>query len=154
MTLFVDLQLATTSHNLPPKQAFIDWVRAALRGAQYAQDIESAEVSIRIVDTDESQALNYQYRQKNNATNVLSFPTEFPPGVPIDFLGDLVICAPVVFQEATEQSKAPLAHWAHMVIHGTLHLLGFDHIDDKEAEQMESLETQLLESLGYPCPYY
>src|SRR5690606_12322097 len=102
---------------------------------------------------EESQALNLLYRGKDKPTNVLSFPCELPAGVDLPVLGDLVICQPVVNLEAAEQNKASEAHWAHMVIHGTLHLLGYDHEDDEEARVMESLETQLLTQLGYPRPY-
>ena len=84
---------------------------------------------------------------------MLSFPAEFPEGVDIPFIGDLIICAPVVEEEAHEQNKPLIAHWAHMVIHGTLHLLGYDHIEQDDADIMEGLETKLLQSLGYPCPY-
>jgi probable rRNA maturation factor len=105
----------------------------------------------------ESQELNHQYRGKNKPTNVLSFPFEIPEhlpeGVEIELLGDLIICAPVVEREAQEQNKALLAHWAHMTLHGCLHLLGYDHIEDKEAEEMESLEIEILQKMGFPNPY-
>ncbi len=143
----VDLQNASTS-SIPTQQDFLKWVSLACK-----QQKPNAEVSIRVVEKDESQALNKQYRGKNKPTNVLSFPAEFPEGVDIPFLGDLVICAPVVVNEATEQHKKIEAHWAHMVIHGTLHLLGYDHIEDSEAEEMEAIEAALLQKLGHPCPY-
>src|SRR5690606_500913 len=111
------------------------------------------ELSIRIVDRDEIQALNAQYRHKNTPTNVLSFPCELPPAVDVPLLGDIVICAQVVQEEAAAQHKAELSHWAHMVVHGTLHLLGYDHMDDAEANEMESLEIEILNTLGFANPY-
>ena len=153
MGVTVDLQLASDNiHLRATEQTFTHWVSTAIAAASNSAQAEK-EVSIRIVEPEESQQLNQHYRHKNKATNVLSFPAVFPEGVAIGFLGDLVICADIVEQEAKEQHKEPLAHWAHMVLHGTLHLLGYDHVDNKEAEIMESLEIQLLQSLGYPCPY-
>jgi len=143
----IGLQNAADSP-IPDQQDFLTWVGLACEPQK-----PNAEVSIRIVEKDESQALNKQYRGKDKPTNVLSFPTEFPEGVDIPFLGDLVICAPIVINEAAEQHKTIEAHWAHMVIHGTLHLLGYDHIEDIEAEKMEELETALLQKLGHKCPY-
>lgn len=138
--------------NAPEAQSFQDWVTTTLQGR-----VEHASVAIRIVDEVESQSLNAAYRGKDKPTNVLSFPFELPPGVPLEatdhMLGDLVICAPVVKQEAFEQHKHEHHHWCHMVIHGTLHLLGFDHILDEDAEIMEQLERELLASLGLPDPY-
>ena len=155
-TLFIDLQIAAaTDLALPDEQQLQHWVSAALSAANYCTD--EAELSIRLVDTSESQALNLQYRDKDKPTNVLSFPFELPPGLPtkaqLPLLGDLVICVAVVEDEAAEQGKKIEAHWAHMVVHGTLHLLGFDHLEDAEAEAMEKLETQILINLGYPKPY-
>jgi probable rRNA maturation factor len=125
-------------------------VAAALGGARRRQP---AEVAIRIVGADEGQALNRDYRGKDYATNVLSFPAELPPGVDLPLIGDLAICAPVVAREATEQGKKPRDHWAHLTVHGTLHLLGYDHIEDAEAEAMEALETRILAGLGIGDPY-
>ena len=113
----------------------------------------AAEITIRLVDSDESQQLNNQYRGKDKPTNVLSFPFEVPTGIELDLLGDLVICAPVIAAEAIEQNKSENAHWAHMVIHGCLHLLGYDHINDQEAEEMEALEIALLAKLNIADPY-
>lgn len=148
--LTIDIQQASTADvsQLPSDEQFEIWVEAALQ-----QRMNEAELSIRIVDEDESQALNLQYRGKDKSTNVLSFPCELPEGVELPLLGDLVICAQVVAREALEQGKALHAHWAHMVVHGTLHLLGYDHIDDTEAEEMEAIEIQVLLELGYPNPY-
>ena len=122
---------ATSRKGVPAPATFRRWVEAALKGARRRK---ATEVAIRIVDADEGQALNRQYRGRDYATNVLSFPADFPPGVQLPLIGDLVICAPVVAREAAEQGKKPADHWAHMTVHGTLHLLGYDHIEDGEAE--------------------
>ncbi len=144
----VELENACTANFLPTQRDFELWVNAAL--PEHHQD---KEVSICLVDEDQSQALNNEYRDKDKPTNVLSFPCELPEGVDVPLIGDLVICAGVVAREAEEQNKAVFAHWAHMVVHGCLHLIGYDHIDDAEAEEMEALETRILEALGYPAPY-
>tara|TARA_B100000809_G_scaffold266038_2_gene327022 strand:+ start:3681 stop:4169 length:489 start_codon:yes stop_codon:yes gene_type:complete len=154
--LYIDLQIAIAADPaLPQQQQLRQWVSAALAAANYCG--AEAELSVRLVDVGESQALNLQYRDKDKPTNVLSFPFEQPPGLPpeaqLPLLGDLVICATVVKREATDQGKTFEAHWAHMLVHGTLHLLGFDHIEDADADAMETLETQILVSLGYPKPY-
>ena len=148
MRLELDLQVAVEGFTLPPQQALELWVKTALRDT-----MQQAELTIRIVDAAESQMLNSTYRGKDKPTNVLSFPFEAPAGIELPLLGDLVVCAAVVEQEAIDQNKPLIAHWAHMVVHGCLHLLGYDHIEDVEAEEMESLETQLIESLGYINPY-
>ena len=135
----------------PDDDSFSCWVRAALLGAQHPD--ESAEVSLRINDRDEMAQLNQQYRHKSGPTNVLSFPADLPPEVDSPLLGDIAICAPVVMEEALDQQKSLESHWAHMTVHGVLHLLGYDHIQDDEAERMEALETQILGSLGYDDPY-
>lgn len=147
----VDIQVATRAAQLPSKQQFEQWVAAAL--ATVDTGSSESELTIRLVDAEESQALNSQYRHKDKPTNVLSFPSDLPAELQIPLLGDLVICAPVVEQEARVQGKPPEAHWAHMVIHGTLHLLGYDHIEDDEAHIMERLETQILAGLNYADPY-
>ena len=145
----LDLQLATEASDLPAEAQLRRWVELALR-----QRTADSELTIRLVDAEEGQELNRTYRHKDYATNVLSFPAEVPEGLlDIPLLGDLVICVPVVEREAREQNKTLEAHWAHLVIHGCLHLLGYDHIDDEEAEEMEGLERQLLAELGYPDPY-
>ncbi|KZZ01944.1 rRNA maturation RNase YbeY [Oleibacter sp. HI0075] len=135
---------------MPTEEQLTLWASTALEGRT---EFEEPELTIRLTDEEESQALNSEYRGKDKPTNVLSFPFEMPPGIPLELLGDLVICVGVVEQEAKEQEKTTEAHWAHMVIHGCLHLLGYDHIKDDEAEEMEALERDLLASLGYPDPY-
>jgi probable rRNA maturation factor len=132
----------------PPRAALLRWVRATLVGHR-----PKAEVVLRIVDSDEGATLNATWRGKQGPTNVLSFPVGEPPSVAPDLLGDLVLCAPVVCAEAREQGKTTDAHWAHLVIHGTLHLLGFDHQRARDARVMESLERDILSRLGYPDPY-
>ncbi|MDD1783419.1 rRNA maturation RNase YbeY [Enterovibrio sp. ZSDZ35] len=149
MQYFVDLQIATqNTDNLPSEAQLQSWFEQAVKSFR-----EQAEVTIRIVDEFESQSLNRDYRGKDKPTNVLSFPFEAPPGVELDLLGDLVICRQVVENEAQEQNKDLFAHWAHMVVHGSLHLLGYDHIDDEEAEEMESLEISIMNALGFDNPY-
>ena len=152
--LELDLQIACEAPQLPAEADFAGWVNSALQGAGYqAPEDLPTEITIRIVDLDESRTLNHTYRDKDKPTNVLSFPFDGPDDVPLALLGDLVICAPVVAQESQEQNKPLQAHWAHMVVHGTLHLLGFDHIEDSEAAEMEALEVQILTKLGFADPY-
>lgn len=148
MSVQLERQLASEADDIPPESSFRRWASAALAGRRSA-----AEIVVRVVDEDESRRLNRQYRGKDRPTNVLSFPFEAPPGVPSEHLGDLVICAPVVQREALEQGKTAEAHWAHLTVHGVLHLLGHDHLDDNEAEQMEALERTILAGLRYPDPY-
>lgn len=150
MSIMLDLQLACADSNgLPAEAQFQQWLDTAILPFQ-----QEAEVTIRIVDEAESNDLNLTYRGKDKPTNVLSFPFECPPGVE-DFplLGDLIICRQVVEQEASEQQKTLESHWAHMVIHGSLHLLGYDHIEDTEAEEMEALEKEFMQALNFPDPY-
>nr|WP_298146185.1 rRNA maturation RNase YbeY [uncultured Pseudomonas sp.] len=147
--LELDLQIASDAGNLPSEAQFRAWCELALR-----QRSADSELTIRLVDESEGRELNHTYRQRDYATNVLSFPADVPDGLlDIPLLGDLVICAPVVEREALEQNKPAHAHWAHMVIHGCLHLLGYDHIEDEEAEEMEALERELLAELGHADPY-
>lgn len=147
--VILDLQQACESGvGLPPESDFQRWLEAVLPQFQ-----EESEVTIRLVDEAESQQLNHTYRGKEKPTNVLSFPFEAPPGIELPLLGDLIICRQVVEHEAVEQEKSLEAHWAHMVIHGSLHLLGYDHIEDDEAEEMEGIETEIMLALGYPDPY-
>lgn len=153
-SLELALGYALPRTGLPTRPQFRKWVLAALTGAGRRFD---SDVAIQIVDAAEGQAMNLQYRGKDYATNVLSFPAEVPEGLPEDFdfpqLGDLVICAPVVAREAAEQGKALNDHYAHLTVHGVLHLLGFDHIEDGEAEEMEALERVILASLDIADPY-
>ncbi len=148
LTLVLDIQDASGSATVPSAADFEHWISAALVG-----ELDDAEVSLRIVDTAEITALNHQYRDKNYATNVLSFPADLPEELGLALLGDIVICADVVEREAVEQQKTSSAHWAHMVVHGTLHLLGYDHIEDDEAECMEGREIDILQQLNFPNPY-
>lgn len=145
----IDLQVqSATSAWMPASEDFQTWVEAALKGRR-----DAAELAIRVVDRAESQQLNRDYRGKDAPTNVLSFAAELPDGVELALLGDLVICAAVVAEEAREQGKTELAHWAHLTVHGTLHLLGFDHISSVDAKRMEAEERQVLADLGYENPY-
>nr|WP_282557780.1 rRNA maturation RNase YbeY [Providencia burhodogranariea] len=147
--VILDLQVACEeTTDLPSEALFQRWLEAVLSQFQ-----PQSEVTIRIVDEEESQHLNLTYRGKDKPTNVLSFPFEAPPEVELSLLGDLIICRQVVEQEAIEQQKSAEEHWAHMVVHGCLHLLGYDHIEDEEAEEMEGLETEILAELGYADPY-
>jgi probable rRNA maturation factor len=145
--LTVDLQRAFESPGPPVDADFERWAQAA-----WLEDTAS-EVTIRIVANDESADLNSQYRGKSGPTNVLSFPFEAPAGITVPLAGDLIICAPVVEREAAEQRKTLTEHWAHMVVHGMLHLQGYDHIEDNDAEVMEALEIRLLAQLGFSNPY-
>ncbi|MGS2724435.1 rRNA maturation RNase YbeY [Porticoccus sp. GXU_MW_L64] len=153
MNLHIDTENASGSDQVPDDDQVHRWVAAALRALPPEQQRQQAELSVRFVNERESQHLNHRYRHKNNPTNVLSFPSELPPELNIPLLGDLAICTQVVAQEAKQQQKAANAHWAHMLVHGTLHLLGYDHIDDGDANQMETLETRIITGLGFPPPY-
>ncbi|MBL8250727.1 MAG: rRNA maturation RNase YbeY [Candidatus Competibacter sp.] len=149
MSLDLDVQIALDMPGLPSEADLRRWAEAALAGANYRK---AAELTVRIVNEAESTALNESYRRKQGPTNVLSFPFEAPAEVESALLGDIVICAPVVLREAVQQGKALAAHWAHLVAHGVLHLLGYDH-DEEQADAMEALEIQILAGLGYPDPY-
>ena len=149
MSITVDVIRDVDDPAIPDDASIEHWANLATTKGRR----ESGELCIRIVSLDESQQLNRDYRNKDKPTNVLSFPFEAPPGLPIDILGDLAICADVVAQEAVAQNKVLAHHWAHMVIHGTLHLLGFDHINDDDAEVMEAIECELLAQLQIPDPY-
>ncbi len=147
MVVQIDLQNDDKLDDIPKALDFLTWVNAALR-----KKYDNLEQTIRIVNKLESQALNAQYRDKDVPTNILSFPAE-TPNLGYQYLGDLVICAPLVIQEAGEQGKAVNAHWAHLVVHGILHLQGFDHENDTDAQKMELLEVEILSTLGYSNPY-
>lgn len=144
----VDVQYAVTTDGVPEEESIRQWVLKTL-----PEQKKESELTIRVVDEAEITALNRQYRGKEGATNVLSFPYEAIPGVASNLLGDIVICAPVVAGESVVQGKPLDAHWAHIVIHGVLHLLGYDHHQDDAAHKMEARETELLGSLGYADPY-
>ncbi len=141
----IDIQFAS-DEPCPTSQALIHWVEAALEGQQ-------AELSLRLVDEAEMADLNLRYRHRQGPTNVLSFPFAAPSGVAPGFLGDVVVCAPVVRREAAQQGKPEVAHWAHIIIHGVLHLRGYDHLTPQEAERMEARECHILSGLGYQDPY-
>ena len=147
--MIIDLQMACEQETgLPTAEQIEQWATAAVQPQS-----DEVEMTVRIVDEAESHELNLNYRGKDRPTNVLSFPFECPDEVELPLLGDLVICRQVVEREAQEQDKPVMAHWAHMVVHGSLHLLGYDHIEDDEAEEMESLETQIMTELGFADPY-
>ncbi len=145
--MFIDLQQAVDTL-YPDLTQFQSWAEAALQEVD-----EDCELSIRIVDTGESQQLNRDYRGKDKPTNVLSFPFESPVPLQPKLLGDLVICAPVVASEAAQQGKPELQHWAHLTVHGCLHLLGYDHISDDDATQMEAKEINILRQFNIENPY-
>lgn len=148
MNLELEIQNQTQIGNAPVKSSFVEWTKAALR-----EERDQAELVIRIVAEQESQELNREYRGKDSPTNVLSFPSAVPAVVESYLLGDLVICAQLVVREAEEQGKSEQAHWAHMVVHGVLHLLGYDHQGDDHAKTMEQLEIEVLAGLGFQDPY-
>ncbi len=149
MKHIVDIQNVCDAKKLPPVEFFQQWVDAALT----AITEQTFELTIRLVNATESQQLNKQYRQKDKPTNVLSFPFEVPEGIELNLLGDLVICTQVVEQEAKAQNKELFDHWAHMVIHGCLHLVGYDHINDADANEMEAIEIKILAKLAISNPY-
>ena len=144
----IEIQTIFKSDGQPDQEHIQRWVDAALEG--FNQD---TEIVVRIVDEQESEELNEQYRHKQGPTNILSFPFEIPEGIELNLLGDLVVCAPVLEKEALVQHKALTDHWAHIIVHGVLHLLGYDHIDDKEAELMENKEITILSKLNIKNPY-
>ncbi len=147
MQLDIEVQYVAEDE-APPVVDFEAWVVAAV-----ADRRETAQLAIRIVNEEEQARLNDTYRNQQGATNVLSFPYVGVPGVDLPLLGDLAICAPVVIRQAGEQGKPVRSHWAHMVIHGTLHLLGYDHTREDEAQEMEDLEREILAGLGFSNPY-
>lgn len=149
--IVIDRQAAIDEPLLPTLEQLTHWVGCVF---SHHPDDERQELTIRFVDEQESQALNRDYRGKDKPTNVLSFPFENPPGLTLPLLGDLIICHAVVVKEAGEQQKPLAHHYAHMVVHGTLHLMGYDHIEDEEAEEMEQLERTLLAELGISDPYH
>ncbi len=155
MPLLIDVSMSEdfTDNNteLPNMESFQLWAEAAYLNNERS-DVE-AVASFRVVDVQEMQELNRTYRDKDRPTNVLSFPMQLPEEVEIALLGDLALCAPVIQEEAKQQNKSAESHWAHMVVHGMLHLQGFDHIETAEAENMEAHEVSILQSLGFEDPY-
>ena len=150
MQLELDIEDASTVPDVPAVEQLRSWAEATLAAGRR----QRAQLSIRLVDECEGAELNRRFRGRRGATNVLSFPFEPLPGVPdCDLIGDLAICAPVVVREAQEQGKTSEAHWAHMLVHGVLHLLGYDHLEAARASEMEELERQILCGLGFPAPY-
>jgi probable rRNA maturation factor len=150
MMLALEVQDASTAATVPEAHRLQHWIGEALRAAGHRRP---AEIVLRVVDSAEMSELNARFRGRTGPTNVLSFPAGLPEGLDLPLLGDLVICAPLVLSEARTQGKPERAHWAHLCVHGTLHLLGFDHQQAAEAERMEALETQILQGLGFACPY-
>jgi probable rRNA maturation factor len=148
LAIHIEVEDVSAAEGVPNAADLRRWAQTALAG-RYRE----GELVIRIVGEVEGAALNNTYRHKPGPTNVLSFPAQIPAGVPVAVLGDLVICAPVVQREAREQGKPAEAHWAHMVIHGCLHLSGFDHVTEMQAAEMEPLESALLAGLGFADPY-
>ena len=147
MPLRAELQQVASGDSVPDEQTFQSWLDRCFG------ETDDQTVLIRIVEEDESRQLNRDYRGKDAPTNILSFPFEVPEGIPNSHLGDLVICADVVARQAREQGKPLAHHWAHMLVHGVLHLQGYDHIEPEEASEMEAIETRLLARLGIPDPY-
>jgi len=149
----VDVQIASNAAGIPASKSIRDWVRKAIDETDPGRDVD---VSVRVVDEDEMRSLNREYRDQNKPTNVIAFPVGdggfVPPGER-PLLGDIVVCAGVVAREANEQGKRLDDHWGHMLVHGTLHLLGHDHITDQQAEAMEALERRVLATLGIADPY-
>ena len=149
MTGVVDIQLADGSAKTPDGRHIRSWVAAVFMTLERSP----LSLTVRVVGEEEMAKLNRRYRGRNQSTNVLSFPIEPLPGMCTDLLGDIVVCGPVVDREAAIQHKPPMGHWAHMVVHGMLHLFGYDHESDQEATAMETLEKSVLEGLGYSDPY-
>ncbi len=150
MAIAVDFQQQFSEYAdfIPSQQAMLEWCNTAAKELD-----DNMEMTIRITDEAEMQTLNNTYRNKNQPTNVLSFAVDLPEDIDLPLLGDIVICAPVVNREAGEQNKSNVSHWAHIVVHGTLHLLGYDHVEEHEADEMENKEILILQKLGYKNPY-
>ncbi len=157
LNIDLEVQHATSSETTPDDEHFLLWVERAVASKEKVQGGDKYTLVIRIVDKEEGQRFNREYRNKDYATNVLSFPAELPAGLPSEIkqsqLGDLLICAPVVAREAKEQGKPEADHWAHLTIHGILHLMGYDHEQSADAKVMEALETDILAKLEIPDPY-
>ena len=149
MTDLVDIQLADSSTRTPDAQRIRGWVAAVFTTLGRSP----LALTVRVIDEEEMAKLNRRYRGRNQSTNVLSFPMEPLPGMRTDLLGDIVVCGPVVDREAAIQNKSPMDHWAHMVVHGLLHLFGYNHESDQDAMLMEALEKSALGRLGFSDPY-
>lgn len=156
MGIVIDIE-NVSNVTAPSEDTMTKWLNQVLKLAPFDVDNQEIEISIRIVDKPEMQALNLQYRQKDKPTNILSFPNHLPRVILLEMdtvhLGDMIMCAPVIEEEAKTQGKSLEAHWSHMVVHSSLHLLGYDHANQNDAKIMEDLETRLLTELGYPRPY-
>lgn len=150
MSYLIDLQIATDEPIPVTEAKLVEWAQLPLRS-----HLETAELTLRLVDSEEMTQLNHQYRQLNKDTNVLAFPASIPDTIELEYplLGDVIICPAVLSRESQEQNKPLEEHWAHIIIHGVLHLLGYDHIDDKDAIEMQAIESQLLIQSGYNDPY-
>ena len=144
----IEVQYALRDPSLPGEKDFSKWA-AAVESKIHATD----EVALRVVGQQEITRLNERYRKKSQPTNVLSFPADLPAQITLSFLGDIIICAPMVVKEADQQHKTHASHWAHMAVHGILHLQGYDHGNDQEAAEMENLEIEILNRLGFANPY-
>ncbi len=155
MQINLDIQNTIKATDLPDKESIIAWIKETLKQVGYTN--KSVELTLRIVSEDESQQLNFDYRNKNSPTNILSFPFQPPEMIPASefegLLGDLVICYEVILREAKQQEKKVEQHWAHLIVHGVLHLLGYDHLVDQEAEIMEQLEVDILKQFKIADPY-
>jgi probable rRNA maturation factor len=149
LTILIDIQHESAFEPLPSNEAIEHWVHAAL----HERVPPHTELCVRLVDKPEIQNLNHQYRHKDKPTNVLSFPVDLPEDIDVPLLGDIVVCAPVVFEEAQTQHKSYDHHFAHVIVHGCLHLLGYDHITDEQASLMEPLEIAILATIDIPNPY-
>ena len=148
MSSTVEVQHACAAPGVPPSAKLVQWAETALDGRS-----EDAQMTVRVVGEAEGAALNKRYRGATGATNVLAFAFDAPELPSVRILGDVVVCAPVAAREARQHSKRLDAHWAHLVVHGTLHLLGYDHDEPDSAQEMERLERAILDELGYPDPY-
>ncbi len=153
MTVRLEVQRAKKFSQIPAQQKIQQWVDATLKTVPMILDPSKESITIRFIDTEESRQLNETYRKKIGPTNVLSFPDESIPGFESDSLGEIALCVPIVLEEAKQLDKITEAHFAHLVVHGVLHLIGYDHIKEKEAQEMEALETSILLKLGFANPY-
>jgi probable rRNA maturation factor len=153
----LNLQIISKQKSIPTISNFKYWVTTALRANTWIRPYridKSVEITIRVINAKEMSELNQKYRHKSGPTNILSFPFSPPPGIKSNLLGDIIICAPIVKQEAKRQNKLEKNHWAHLTIHGVLHLLGYDHTKSKDAKKMEQLEIKILKQLGIDDPYF